>query len=254
MQKSRKIKNVDEGLVVQLVKRVRQQHPRLGGRKTLFLIKDDLREAGVSVGRDKFFDILERNDLLVAPLPKSPKTTNSDHSLEIFRNLVKEEGEEVPNKVWVSDITYIRTENEFMYLSLIMDRTSRKIVGFNCGDSLESEGCVKALDKALAELPDGNNPIHHSDRGCQYCCHEYVARLKEHGLDISMTEENHCAENSHAERLNGILKQEYGLGMTFNNKSHAQKAVEQAVWLYNNRRPHNKLDMSCPAEVHAKAA
>ena len=254
MQKTRKKKEIDEGLIVKLVKDERQYQPRLGGRKLLWRISPELERAWVSVGRDRFFDILRKNDLLVPPLPKSSKTTNSDHSLEVFRNLVKDIVEDSANKVWVSDITYIRTENEFLYLSLIMDRATRKIVGYNCGDSLESEGCVEALNKALAQLPEGSKPIHHSDRGCQYCCHKYVATLKNNGLGISMTEENHCAENSHAERLNGILKQEYGLGMTFQNKKQVQRAVDQAVWLYNHRRPHTELEMKTPGEVYAQAS
>lgn len=253
-KKTRKRKEVDEGLVVQMVKEERKLQSRIGGRKLHRLLGPDLAAAGVSLGRDRLFEILRNNDLLVPPLPKSCRTTNSSHSLPIFGNLLKELKIDGPNQAWVSDITYIRTENSFVYLTLIMDRFSRKIVGHHCGDSLEALGCIQALDKALAELPEGCSPIHHSDRGCQYCCHDYVARLQKHGLGISMTEINHCAENSHAERLNGILKQEYGLGMTFTGLEHASKAVEQAVWLYNHRRPHESLEMEFPAAVHRKVA
>lgn len=251
---SRARKTVDEDLVAELVNRERQLQPRIGVRKLHYMLRDDFQEAGVEVGRDRMFEIMRDRKMLVKPLPKSPRTTNSRHSLPVFRNLIKDVETTGPNQVWVSDITYIRTDVGFEYLSLIMDLHSRKIVGFHCGDDLSTAGCLEALDQALAALPDGNYPIHHSDRGCQYCSHNYVNRLKKHGLTPSMTEENHCAENATAERLNGILKQEYGLGRQFRTRSHTRAAVNQAVWLYDNRRPHLSLQMKTPTEVHRKAA
>ncbi len=247
-------KAVDEDLVVGLVHRERHQQPRLGVRKLHHILSNELEEEGVSVGRDKMFEILRSRGLLLEPLPKAPRTTNSRHTLPVFRNLIAEVETTVPNQVWVSDLTYIRVGEGFEYLSLIMDKHSRKVVGFHCGDDLSTSGCLEALDQAMAGLPEGSKPIHHSDRGCQYCSHEYVGRLTERGLLVSMTEENHCAENSHAERLNGILKQEYGLRMEFRTRAQARAAVAQAVWLYNNRRPHNSLNLRTPSEVHRKAA
>ncbi len=251
---ARKRKTVDEDLVVQLVNRERQIQPRLGTRKLKHVLEGDFREAGVEIGRDRMFEILRSRGLLVPPLPKSPRTTNSRHSLPVFSNLIAELELTAPNQVWVNDITYIRTLEGFEYLSLNMDLKSHKIVGFHCGDDLSTAGCLAAIDKALAGLPEGCHPIHHSDRGCQYCSHDYVDRLTDQGLTISMMEENHCAENSVAERLNGILKQEYGLGRTFLTRTQAREAIEQAVWLYNNRRPHTTLQMQTPAQVHGKAA
>jgi transposase InsO family protein len=251
---ARSRKAVDEDLVVQLVRRERQLQSRLGVRKLHHILRDDFREAGVEVGRDRMFEILRNHDLLVAPLPKSPRTTNSRHSLPVFRNLIAELEITKPNQVWASDLTYIRTAEGFEYLSLNMDLYSHKVVGFHCGDKLSTAGCLEALDKALADLMEDSHPIHHSDRGCQYCSHDYVQRLRDHGLTPSMTEENHCAENATAERLNGILKQEYGLGLEFRTRAQARAAVEQAVWLYNNRRPHLSLKLKTPVEVHAKAA
>lgn len=253
-RRQRQRKKVDESLVAELVKRERKTHPRMGGRKLLDILSVDFTEAGVSIGRDRFFDVLRRNGLLVPPLPKSCKTTNSRHSLEVFHNLVKDVRETAANEVWVSDITYIRTENDWAYLSLITDRFSRKIVGWHCSRTLESMGCVKALEKAVSEMPEGASPIHHSDRGCQYCCHEYVNLLHKHGFSISMTETNHCAENSHAERVNGTLKTEYGLAATFNSFEQAGKAAAQAIWIYNNLRPHSSLGYRKPAEVHRLAS
>ena len=253
-RKVRERRQVDERLVLELVKRERKQHPRSGGRKLHTIIRPDLADAGISLGRDRIFAILRRHGLLVPPLPRSSKTTDSQHSMPVFHNRLKEMEVKAPNQAWVSDITYIRTESSFVYLALMMDRYSRKIVGYHCGESLEALGAIKALEKALADLPDNCHPVHHSDRGCQYCCRDYVQCLLDRGLTISMTETEHCAENAHAERLNGILKQEYGLGMTFLNLEHARLAVDQAVWKYNHRRPHLSLGMRVPADVHRQAA
>jgi len=245
---------VDDGLVVELVEQERRRQPRLGVRKLHYKLREDFEEAGVAIGRDRMFEILRDRGLLVKPLPKAPRTTNSRHSLPVFRNLIAGIETTGPNQVWVSDLTYIRTSVGFEYLSLLMDLHSRKIVGFHCGDDLSTAGCLKALDQALADLPAGSKLIHHSDRGCQYCSHDYVQRLRDHGGSVSMTEENHCAENANAERLNGILKQEYALGAEFRTRAQARAAAREAVALYNNDRPHLSLLMQTPAEVHRKAA
>ncbi len=250
----RRRKEVDEELVEKLVKIERASQPRLGGRKLYFMLKSELEDAGVSIGRDLFFEVLRTNNLLLGPLPRSPRTTNSRHSLPVFRNIIK--GREItgPNQVWVSDITYIRTIEGFLYLSLITDKYSRKIVGYNLGVTLETEESLKALAMALKTKPKGSHITHHSDRGCQYCSHLYVAKLNENDFEISMTEENHCSENALAERVNGILKQEYWLGSTFRNKEQVYRAVEEAIHLYNTRRPHTSLNYKTPDHVHRMAA
>jgi transposase InsO family protein len=247
-------RQIDEALIVDLVRRERRAQPRLGGRKLLKLLWPDFEEAGVSVGRDRFFEVLAEHDLLVIPKPRVPRTTYSRHSLPVFRNLLKDREPTGPNQVWVSDLTYIRTDEAFMYGAVIMDKFSRKIVGAHIGDSLEALGCIQALEKALAELPENRFPIHHSDRGCQYCCHEYVGRLRERGLSISMTEQNHCYENAQAERVIGILKQEYEMDATFKTKHQAMTSFYQAVEMYNHRRPHMSLNYAVPDEVHRQAA
>ena len=253
-RRQRQRRQIDEDLIVELVREERRVQPRIGTRKLLFMLQCELAEIGVSIGRDRFFELLKSRDLLVKRKPVWPKTTQSRHSLPVFRNLLKERKPTAPHQVWVSDLTYIRTDEGFMFASLITDMYSRKIIGFHLGDSLESIGCQKALKKALGQLPSNRFPIHHSDRGCQYCCHEYVKQLKGRGLSISMTEENHCYENAMAERVNGILKQEYEMDATFRTKHQAAHAFMQAVELYNNRRPHLSLDYRVPSEVHARAA
>jgi putative transposase len=250
-RRQRQRRRVDGELVAGLVKRERRLQPRLGARKLHHLLKPELEQAGVRLGRDRLFEELRKRDLLLAPLrAQYPRTTQSYHNLPVFRNLVKETAVERPNQVWVSDLSYLRTKEGYLYLALITDKYSRKIVGSHAGDSLEAVGCVRALEHALKQLPADAQPIHHSDQGSQYCCHEYVNRLRERGLGISMTESNHCAENALAERMNGILKQEYGLGVEFPTKADARRAVSQGIWLYNTKRPHTQLGYRVPQQVH----
>ncbi len=250
----RQRREIDEAFVLGLIRRERCLQGRLGARKLLYLLRVDLEDAGVEIGRDRLFELLGRNDLLVKPKGQSARTTNSRHSLPVFRNLLAGRPLTAPNQAWVSDLTYIRTDQGFLYAALIMDAYSRKIVGFHLDDTLESIGCQTALKMALRDLPEGAFPIHHSDRGCQYCCHAHVELLQSRGLPISMTEILHCYENAKAERLNGILKGEYDLDQTFRNKAQAKQAFDQAVYLYNCRRPHSKLQYRFPADVHQEAA
>jgi putative transposase len=245
---------VDESLMMELIRRERSRHPRIGGRKLLFLIQPDLESAGVSMGRDRFFELLRGQDLLIERRRRVARTTNSLHGFRVYPNQAKELELSSPHQLWVSDITYIRTLEGFMFLSLVMDAFSRSIVGYDCSDSLEMEGALRALSMALRQLPQGSQTMHHSDRGCQYCCHAYIGKLIEHGIAISMTQENHCYENSQAERLNGILKQEYGLGETFARKSDVKAAAQESVTLYNHYRPHGSLKNQTPMAVHEKAA
>ena len=181
------------------------------------------------------------------------RTTDSRHRFGVYENLLAELALTGPHQALVSDITYIRTNEGFLYLSLVMDAFSRAIVGFDCSDTLEREGALRALRQALGQLPGGSEAIHHSDRGSQYCCGDYVACLQGAGVRISMTQANHCYENAQAERLNGILKQEYGLGMCQKDKASAGRGVSEAVALYNGRRPHTSLGYSTPMRVHRAA-
>ena len=253
-RRQRRRRQVDGELVAGLVARERRLQPRLGTRKLYHLLKDELQEAGVRIGRDRMFEELRERNLLLEPIAAQyPRTTNSYHNLPVFENLINSKQVQGPNEVWVSDLSYLRTREGFLYLALITDKYSRKIVGSHAGDSLEAVGCVRALEQALKELPANAQPIHHSDQGSQYCCHEYVNRLRQRGLEISMTQSNHCAENALAERMNGILKQEYGLGVEFATKADARRAVEQGVFLYNHKRPHTQLNYRVPAQVHQSA-
>lgn len=251
-RRRRRRRQVDEEWVVEWVRAERGLQPRLGTRKLHYLMKERLEQLQAKVGRDRLFEILKERHLLVEPkVSENPRTTSSYHCLPVFKNLLRDREVNQPNQVWVGDITYLRTEEGFMYLALLTDKMSRKIVGYHCGDSLEASGCIQALEMALEQMPQGAQPIHHSDRGSQYCCHEYVNRLVDRGLKISMTEKDHCGENALAERMNGIIKAEYGLGRKFKTKASALLAVNQCVNLYNTRRPHSSLGNRLPDQVHS---
>jgi len=247
----RRRREVDEEAVVELVKRERRIHPRMGAKKLMRMLRGELKEMGIQIGRDRFFELLRAKELLVKRRRRGgARTTWSGHGLRVYANRVKWIEPSMPDQVWVSDITYLRTEEGFLYLALITDAYSRKILGFEASDRLEAEGCLRSLRRALEGLSEGACPIHHSDRGIQYCSEEYVGLLEGRGLQISMTELNHCYENALAERVNGILKQEYGLGQTFRTKAQARQAVRQAVEIYNELRPHQSLGYRTPASVH----
>ena len=250
-RRQRAARAIDAELVLNLVRAERRVQPRLGTRKLRHMLKGAMGAAGVALGRDRFFGLLRAEDLLVGRLPREwVNTTCSQHQLPVYPNLIRDLIVSGPNQVWVIDLTYIRTEEGFMFLALVTDKGSRKIVGYHCAENLEASGCVRALRMALAELPRHARPIHHSDRGTQYCSHEYAKVLAERGLAISMTEKNHCAENALAERMNGILKSEYGLGGRLQSKDQARRAVDQAVATYNHRRPHTCLQMRTPEQAH----
>ena len=246
----RKKKDLDEQFIISLVLKERKLQKRIGSDKLLYMLRPELVEHGVQIGRDLFIELLRQHNLLIRKKKRSVKTTDSYHGLPVFHNLIDKLEITAPHQVLVSDITYINVEDSFMYASLITDRYSRKIVGAYLGDTLESVGCQVALKQAIKQLPVGANPIHHSDRGCQYCCHDYVEMLNNRNIKISMTEKYHCYENAVAERVNGILKDEYGLDAYFKTKEQAVKAFYQAIELYNGRRPHLALDYATPTEVH----
>lgn len=246
-------RDIDEEAIVEQVKAQRKRHHRMGARKLFVLIAAELLEMGIRIGRDRFFAVLRARGMLVERRRRGARTTNSRHGFHVWPNRIRHIVPSAINQVWVSDLTYIRTLEGFMYLSLIMDAYSRKIVGYCVNDTLEAQGCLQALSMALKTLAPGACPIHHSDRGMQYCCRDYVDLLERRGCPISMTEVNHCYENAKAERLNGILKDEYALGETFRTKLQAKEAAHQAVVLYNEYRPHTRLNFRTPQVVHAAA-
>ena len=240
--------------VVELVKKEREEQPRVGTRKLHEALQPVFEAAYLKVGRDRLFDILREYKMLVRRKRASCRTTNSYHHFYKYNNLVKDIEVVRPNQVWVSDITYIRTVKGFCYLALITDMYSRKIVGYDISDSLELTGCLRALKQALRQARPAAGLVHHSDRGIQYCSNQYVDELKKREIKISMTEENHCYENAIAERVNGILKDEFYLDQCFFNTGHACNATKSAIDIYNNKRLHLSLGYKTPNMVFENVA
>jgi transposase InsO family protein len=248
-QKRNKHRNTVKAKVVELVKEERKDQPRVGTRKLLEALRPSFEAAHIKVGRDSLFDILREENMLVRRKKASCKTTNSYHHFHKYGNLVKDMEITAPNQVWVADITYIRTVKGFCYLALITDLFSRKIVGYDISDTLELTGCLGAFKRAQKAARPAAGLVHHSDRGIQYCSNQYVNELKKHKVRISMTEENHCYENAVAERVNGILKDEFYLDQCFFSTEHAKLATKSAIKLYNNKRLHLSLGYKTPNMV-----
>ena len=243
-----------EQQIISIVKKRRKSLPREGVRKLTKSLDIDFNKANIKVGRDTLFNVLRKHNMLTLRKKTSARTTNSYHRFYKYNNIIKDVKVIRPNQVWVSDITYIRTIKGFCYLALITDVHSRKIVGYDLSDSLELKGCVRALNKAIYQAKDINGLIHHSDRGIQYCSNVYIQILKRKKIDISMTEENHCYENAIAERVNGILKDEFYLDQTFDSIAHAKRATKNAINLYNEIRLHLSLDFKTPNMVYKVSA
>ncbi|MCD6566462.1 MAG: IS3 family transposase [Bacteroidales bacterium] len=204
----------------------------------------------IVVGRDAFFDLLSERNLLVRKRKRrKPITTFSDHWMRKYPNLIEGFYPTAPNQLWVSDITYIIVGDGFAYLSLITDAYSRKIVGFYLSKDLSAEGCIRALEMALNNNPVLGRLIHHSDRGSQYCCSDYVKILKNNFIKISMTQNGDPRENAIAERVNGILKDEL-LDKLHLNYNEAVRNVSIAISIYNHQRPHGSIDYLTPIEAH----
>lgn len=236
-----------------LVDRERKLLPKLGTRKLYYQIGNELKAKGIKCGRDKLFNWLREDGLLIKPPRRYIQTTDSRHRFKKYPNIVKNLVLTEPEQLWVSDITYVRTMEGWMYLGLVTDAYSRKIMGYSIADNMEASTVAGALKMALKNRNNANTkPIHHSDRGIQYCSREYIALADTNKLPISMTENGDPYENALAERMNRTLKEEFGLGEILPSKNIVPQVVKEAVFLYNTRRPHLSLKMQTPDIVHTK--
>jgi transposase InsO family protein len=246
------LKRNDEGVlddcrILLHVGDIRKLMPRLGTRKLHYM----LQKRDIRVSRDRLFDILRENNLLVKRRKKYTVTTNSKHWMKKYPNLIRGFNFDKPNHLWVSDITYIPIRDTHAYLSLITDAFSRKILGYCLSQSLASEGSLKALQLALSDNNTNlHGLIHHSDRGIQYCCKEYVELLKTNHIRISMTENGDPYENALAERVNGILKDEWLSLEQFSSFQQAKNRISQVIKIYNELRPHLSCGMKTPTQKH----
>ena len=246
-------KAYEADLIIDEVLRYRKHQKRIGTRKLLEEMQGFLSVHHFKIGRDAMFDLLAERGLLVTKRKRrGPTTTLSKHRFRKYPNIIREFIPIAPNQLWVSDITYIHLQEGFAYLSLITDAYSRKIVGFYLSNDLSAKGPLKALKMALQNNPNRDNLIHHSDRGVQYCCDEYVKLLQYHVIKISMTEKGDPLENALAERVNGILKTEL-LEEMFHDFTTAQLEVAIACSTYNHLRPHGSIDNLKPVEAHLQS-
>jgi putative transposase len=240
----------EEALIIDLVKSHRMVMPKVGSAKLLLMLKDDFTAHNIQIGRDSFFDLMRKHDLLIKRKARYVRTTDSNHAYYKWPDRTKSFKLKAPEQLWVSDITYLRTANGFAYLSLITDAWSHKIVGHHLSQSLKTQGCIMALNKAISTLSPGHRLIHHSDRGIQYCSEPYVSLLQQNNINISMTQTGSPYDNAVAERVNGILKNELMLEETFYSYSHAAGAVHHAIDIYNRIRPHMTCGNLTPQKAH----
>lgn len=242
---------LQEAVIIKHVQELRRQMPRIGTRKLQYLLDPLLAQHGMTPGRDKLFDILADYGMLVRRRKrKKIFTTDSNHPFKKYPNLVKGMLVKESGRLWVSDITYISLREGYCYLSLVTDAYSRRIMGYCLWPTLKKEGPLNALDMALSAR-DGNKAlIHHSDRGLQYCCSDYISTLGKEHIAISMTEKGDPYENALAERVNGILKSEFGLGGKFDSFLQASAKVDHVINIYNTLRPHASIDYLTPQQAH----
>jgi len=235
-----------------MIMEIRKLMPRIGVRKLYYLLQDKLRH--LKIGRDKFFDILRANHLLVQPKRSYHVTTNSHHRFRKHQNLILGTVIDRPEQVWVSDITYIGKREKPCYLSLVTDAYSKKIIGYHVADNLNTESSLIALQIAVKIRKDkGLSLIHHSDRGLQYCADDYQSALNKNGIKCSMTNNGDPYENAVAERINGILKQEFMIDTYHQDTAIMKTIVKEAIEIYNNQRPHYSNYMLTPEQMHAQS-
>jgi len=250
----RQDQTLKDDIILQLVHKIRNTSlPRLGTRKLLVLLKPELDAHQIKVGRDYLFDLLAEHKLLIRRRKRKVFTTDSRHWMRKYANLTKALIITRPEQLWVSDITYIRMGNQWGYLSLITDAYSRKIMGIGYRNDLLALGCLEALQMAYDNRTYGQHPlIHHSDRGCQYCCKEYVDLLKAEHVAISMTERGDPYENALAERMNGIIKEEFNLYSSQDSFENTYARIVKSVAAYNEIRPHGSCNDLTPCQAHKK--
>jgi putative transposase len=247
--------DIKEEVILQLVTRLRTQLPSVGTRKLLFLLKPELISHQIDIGRDALFDLLCRYKLLIRHRKRKVITTDSRHWMRKYSNLIRTLVIDRPEQVWVSDLTFIRLKNQWGYLSLITDAFSRKIMGFAFRTDMLAQGCVDALEMALSNREYKQvQLIHHSDRGSQYCCKEYVSLLRLNDIAISMTENGDPYENALAERMNGIIKNEFNLCNSSLSFEDTYQHILESTKAYNNLRPHSSCDYLTPSQAHQQTA
>jgi transposase InsO family protein len=241
-------------LVLEQVRSIRGNNPGMGTRKLLIVLQDFLMGHGIKIGRDALFDLLATNHLLIRKRRRRIHTTNSGHWLKRYPNLIREIKINRINQIWVSDITYLKTQEGYVYISMITDAYSRKIVGYNLADNLETVNALQALKMAIINARKQGvsleGLIHHSDQGFQYCSNPYVTTLKKQGINISMSDKGDPLQNAIAERINGIIKHEYLFYRDLKDKYTTRQILEESIHAYNTQRPHLSCSLLTPEQAH----
>jgi putative transposase len=243
---------IEEDMILQQIRHIRKHHRRMGTRKLYEMIQPFMLNNHIKMGRDALFDLLSSNHLLVRKRKRRVQTTNSYHRLRKYPNLIRELIPKEINQLWVSDITYWKVKEGHLYISLITDAYSHKIVGYHVGETMETIESLHALQMALSGLVKEHDfsLIHHSDRGIQYCSQSYVKLLEDYQIQISMTENGDPLENAIAERVNGIIKEEYLDTYEIDTLADARLLLHQVIDLYNNERPHMSIGNFTPNQIH----
>ncbi|WP_231963671.1 IS3 family transposase [Polaribacter sp. KT 15] len=245
-------KELDNKKLILMVQQYRKKvGSKTGGIKLYNELKSQMIEQNINIGRDKFYRFLRLNNLLIPKRKNYVTTTNSNHIFRKYKNIVKDKVPTRPEQLWVSDITYFKTENGHNYLAIVTDAYSKQIMGYKIDNHMKTSLCKDALAMAIKNRKYPNKKlIHHSDRGFQYCNPKYTQFAENNGIMMSMTEQYAPYENAIAERINRTIKYEYGLKNCIKNTDVAQKITKQAVYIYNNLRTHFSLNLRKPAEVH----
>ena len=244
---------VKQEIVLQLVCQIRSRQPRIGVRKLYQLLKPKFEQLGLQLGRDALFRLLREHGLLVESSKRGHRTTCANHRFYRYPNRIMDLIVDRVHRVFVADITYLQTLEGFVYLALVTDLFSRKIVGFDVSDSLTVEGALRACKMAIKPVTTPDTLIHHSDRGVQYCCNAYTQLLHSRGVRLSMTQNGDVYQNAVAERVNGILKIDFLLNHTFYSIHQATANAKQSISIYNNERPHLSLGYQTPQDVYHKS-
>jgi len=237
-------------MVKEKVMEVRKQLPRLGGRKLYYLLEKDFKAEHLHTGRDKLFELLREENLLITRKKKYTRTTNSKHWMHKYPDLVKGMTARHPEHIWVADITYINIKEGTCYLHLLTDAYSKQIMGYALSEDLAATSTIAALQMALKNRKFKTTIIHHSDRGLQYCSAAYTKLLQQNNFLISMTVDGNPYDNAIAERVNGILKQEFELEDTRAGVEQSRKQPRQSIELYNSSRPHLSCHLLTPKQMH----
>ena len=242
----------NDQIVIQMIKNYRNEvGQRTGGIKLHHKLKSEMEHLGIKMGRDKFYRLMRAYNLLVPKTKRYFITTNSKHHFYKYKNLVKDKAPTRPEQLWVSDITYIKTEKKHCYLALVTDAYSKKIMGYKFASHMRTSLCTDALAMAIKNRKYPNEKlIHHSDRGIQYCNPAYTEFAEQNNITLSMTQQYDPYENAVAERINRTLKYEYGLKQTIKNSTLANKMIKRAVSIYNYKRTHHSLKLNTPDQVH----